>query len=96
MEYNSSSGLSRTDACVAAGVFAEVLLFPPQTSSLWLNLPGDLGTGWTGAGGSDTGVRGRRDPGALQSSQEAAAKRAAPARARGECVFAIISIITTS
>lgn len=34
--------------------------------------------------------------GGLQSARAAAAERAAPGRARGECVFTIISIITTS
>lgn len=68
--------------------------FSPQTGILWLNPSGGLeGT----LGGSGVGLAGAGGmAGALQSAQAAAAERAAPARARGECVFAIISIITTS
>lgn len=94
-----------TDACGAAGAFAHkqwlTVTFSSQTSILWLNLSRGWRARWTGAEGgfrqSSAGLAGAGEmAGALQSAWAAAAKHAAPAQARGECVFAIISIITTS
>lgn len=105
-EYNSSPGPNATDARVPAGAFAHAhglkSISPPPPSQHPSVKPsrgpeamldgsgGRAEAEWCGsrrAGGM---------AGGLQSARAAAAERAAPGRARGECVFAIISIITTS
>lgn len=84
--------------CVVAGVFARTRppkcrFFPPKPASFGQTLPGG-GGGFRQSAGGVAGAGGMA--GALQSGQAAAAEHSAPARARGERVFAIISIITTS
>lgn len=70
-------------------------LFLPKSGIFWLNPPRGAEVGVRASGAALAGAGGMA--GALQSAQAAtAAERAAPARARGERVFAIISIITTS